>query len=296
MPFVSAKQLSKRTVREFYDTLLSKPLKTQGLPEDNEKFDGDGVALLIKEEVRGLYIYKACASLQAKTTLYYPHGGMLGADLHSTHHRELIQTLLNQIKTNSKVQIIIRLEQQPMQATSSMTKEHEFWCALGFSQFDMQVFYRGEVKVDYSQEPSDFTVVQYRGGDRAIHTELCDLHREAYKKRQGIPEISEEIIEKQLSIPSCSYLILWHNKALIGLVTLFLFNKECYVDSILIKRRYWGTGAADVLTQSLFDYAKNHDCDIVSGSSASNNWGSRRLMERFGLVAQYQTARMALTL
>lgn len=296
MPLISAKQLSKRTVREFYGTLLSKPLKTQSLPEDNEKFDGDGIALLINDEVRGLYTYKAFASLQSNATLYYPYGGILGTDLYSAQHRELFQTLLNQLKTNSKVQIIISLEHQSMPAISKVTKEHEFWFALGFSQLDMQVFYQGKVNVAYSQEPPDFSTVPYKGGDRAINTELCNLYREAYKKRQAIPDISEESIEEQLSYPSCSYLILWHNNLLIGQVTLFLSNKECYVDSIFIKRKYWGTVAADVLTQSLFDYAKDHDCDTVSGTAASNNWGSRRLMERFGLVAQHQSTRMILTL
>ena len=296
MPLISAKQLSKRTVREFYDTLFSRPLKTQVLADDNEKFDGDGIALLINDEVRGLYTYKAFASLQANTSLYYPYGGMLVADLHTTHHKELIQTLSNQLKTNSTVQIIICLEQQPMQASGEMTKEHEFWFALGFAQIDVQVFYQGEINGDHPRNQSDFSVAHYEGGDRVINTELCDLYREAYKKRQGIPDISDESIEKQLSIPSCSYLILWHDKALIGQVTLFLSNKECYVDSIYIKRKYWGTGAANVLTQSLFDYAKNHGCVIVSGVASSNNWGSRRLMERFGLVAQHQTTRMVLTL
>ena len=129
MPLISAKQLSKRTVREFYGTLLSKPLKTQSLPEDNEKFEGDGIALLINDEVRGLYTYKAFASLQANATLYYPYGGILGTDLYSAQHRELFQTLLIQLKTNSKVQIIISLEHQSMPAISKVTKEHEVWFA-----------------------------------------------------------------------------------------------------------------------------------------------------------------------
>lgn len=296
MPLISAKQLTKRTIREFFDTLLSKPLDTKVLPEDHEKFDGDGIAFIHNDAVRGLYTFKAFASLQANTSLYYPYGGMLGADLYSAQHREFVQALLNQLKTNAASQIIICLEQQPMQMINKETDAHKFWFALGFSQLDVQVFYQGKVNVNLPRNQSDYSVAHYKGGDCAINTELCELYREAYKKRQGIPDISEESIEKQISIPSCSYLILWHNKALIGQVTLFIFNKECYVDSIFIKRNYWGIGAADVLTQSLFDYAKNHDCDIVSGTAASNNWGSRRLMERFGLIAQHQTTRMVLAL
>ena len=296
MPFINAKQLSTKTVTEFYDTLLSRPLKTQVLPEDNEKFDGDGIALLINGDVRGLYTYKAYASLQTNTSLYYPYGGMLGADLHSAHHKELVQNLLNQLKANTKSQIVICLEQQSMQMINEVTDGYKFWVALGFFQLDVQVFYQGKVNVNHPRNQSDFSVTRYKDGDRAINIQLCELYREAYKKRHGIPNISDKSIEEQLSIPGCAYLILWHNNVVIGQVTLFIANIECYVDSIHIKRKYWGTGAADVLTQSLFDYAKNHECDIVSGNAASNNWGSRRLMERFGLTAQHQTTRMALTL
>ena len=294
--FVSAKQLSKRDVRKFYDLFASRPVNSQSLPDDHEKFDGDGIALTIDGGLRGLYTYRAFASLQADINLYYPYGGMLSADRYTIRHRELIQTLSSQLKTDTKTQIIICLDHQPVQVISETAEGHEFWLALGFSQLDLQVLYQGKVNVDHPQKLSNFLVATYSGGDRAINAELCELYREAYKKRQGIPDVTAESIDRQLAIPECAYLIMQHNSALIGQVTLFIADKECYVDSIFVKRKYWGTGAADVLTRSLFAYAKNHDCETISGVAASNNWGSQRLMERFGLVAQHQTIRMVLTL
>jgi RimJ/RimL family protein N-acetyltransferase len=83
---------------------------------------------------------------------------------------------------------------------------------------------------------------------------------------------------------------------LIGQVTLFISQQECYVDSIHIKRSYWGSGAADKLGQCLLDYAQTKECQTISGTAASNNRASRALMERFGLVAQYQVKRMLLSL
>lgn len=68
------------------------------------------------------------------------------------------------------------------------------------------------------------------------------------------------------------------------------------MDYIYVKRKYWGTGAAVVLTQSLFAYAEKHGCETISGVAANNNWVSRGLMARFGLVTQHQTAIMVLTL
>jgi len=87
-----------------------------------------------------------------------------------------------------------------------------------------------------------------------------------------------------------------HNNELIGQVSLFISDKECYVDSIYVKRSYWGTGAADKLTRSLFNYAERKGCQTVSGTAASNNQASRALMDRFGLVAQHQAKRMLLSL
>lgn len=296
MPHISANQLSKRSVIQFFDTLLSRPSLTQALPDTNKKFEGHGTALMIDGELRGLYSYSAFSSFEANTVIYYCFGGMLGADLDTVEHRELIRALLNQLRTGSKIQVVICLNKQPMVSIPQSTLEQAFWFDLGFSLLDVQVFYQGKVNTVHPHHGLDFSVMSYAGGDEAINVELRDLYREAYKKRKGIPDISIECIEKQLANHSCSYLIMWHHDFLIGQATLYIANKECYVDSIHIKRKYWGTGASDVLTKYVFSYAKNHNCETVSGTAASNNWGSRRLMERFGLVAQHQTPRMVLDL
>ncbi|MFY9348570.1 MAG: GNAT family N-acetyltransferase [Orrella sp.] len=294
--FVSAKQLSKRAVTQFYDTLLSRPHKTENPSDEKDKFEGDGIALMVDGELRGMYTYKAFASIQANTTLYYPYGGVLGDDPHTTQHRALIQALSRQLKSDFTTQIIICLDQQPMQAVDKTVQCHAFWCELGFTLLDVQVFYQGPVKVDDTKIQSDFSVRPYSGGDHAINTELCDLYRDAYKRRLAIPDVTVDSIDKQLAMAECMYLIMHKDSTLIGQVTLFVDNKDCYVDSIYVKRRYWGTGAADVLTQTLFAYAEKHGCETISGVAASNNWASRGLMARFGLVAQHQTTRMVLTL
>jgi len=294
--YIDLKKLSEGTVRRFYDALEQRGSVTESLPGGDKGFEGDGIALMVGAEVNGLYAYKGFASLEPDTTLYFPYGGVLLKHRYTIRHQALIESLLLQLKSDRKVCIVIKLDQQPIGAADNNAGDEVFWLARGFSHLDMQVFYRGDVKADSSQETFDFSVAPYKGGDPSINTELCVLYREAYKKRMGIPDITSESIERQLAFPNCSYLILWHNNALIGQVTLHIVDKECYVDSIHIKRKYWGTDAADILAQSLLNYAKNHSCDIVSGAAASNNWGSRRLMERFGLVAHYQMKRMFLNL
>jgi GNAT superfamily N-acetyltransferase len=294
--FISAKELSKGVVRRFYDALEQGAIVKESLPDDDESFGNDGIALMLGAELRGLYTYKAFASLQAGTTLYYPYGGMLVEDRYTSRHQALIEGLANKLKTDSKVQIIMSLEQQPAMRLREIAADEAFWFAQGFSQLDLQIHYQGKIKHGHAQEQLNFSVTDYAGGDEATNAELCHLYREAYKKRIGIPDISPEGINKQLSIPSCSYLIMRHNNELIGQCSLFISDEECYVDSIYVRRSYWGTGAADKLTQSLFDYAEKKGCQTVSGTAASNNQASRALMERFGLVAQYQVKRVLLSL
>ena len=293
---VNAKTLSKGAVRHFYDALEQRAVKTDVLPDDGESFEGDGVALMLGTELRGLYLYKAFASLQARTTLYYPYGGMLAEDRFTNRHQALIKSLANKLKIDSKVQIIVSLDQQPMMLPSEIAADEEFWLAQGFSQLDLQVHYQGKIKLINTQDQLNFLVADYAGDDEDTNVGLCHLYRESYKKRAGIPDITPESINEQLSIPGCSYLIMRHNNELIGQVSLFISDKECYVDSIYVKRSYWGTGAADKLTRSLFNYAERKGCQTVSGTAASNNRASRALMERFGLVARHQVKRVLLSL
>ena len=289
---IDAKKLSKGAVRCFFATIEQRGTVAASLPDDNESFDGDGVGLTLGSELRGLYLYKAFPSFQTDTTLYYPYGGMLIEDRYTKRHQSLIKNLIYELKADSKAQIIVSLDQEPMHQSDGIVEHEAFWFALGFAPLDVQVHYRGAIKHYDTLDKSDFSVSKYKGDCAATNAQLCDLYREAYKRRTGIPSVTPESIAKQLSIASCSYLIMHRCDELIGQVTLFMSQSECYVDSIYVKRSHWGTGAADKLTQSLFNYAKLNRCETVSGTAASNNRASRSLMERFGLVAQHQVKRM----
>lgn len=293
--FISAKELSKGVVRRFYDALEQGAIVKEILPDDDESFGNDGIALMLGAELRGIYTCKAFASLQAGTTLYYPYGGMLVEDRYTSLHQALIESLMRQLKSDEKVCIMISLDQQPIDAVNNNSEEEAFWLDRGFSHLDVQVFYQGIVKHNDSPKKLDFSVSKYAGGDHAMNLDLCNLYCKAYDRRAGIPNITPNNINEQLSIPGCSYLVMRHKDELLGQVTLFISKQECYVDSIYVKRSYWCTGAADTLTQSLFDYAKTEGCQTLSGVAASNNQASRALMERFGLIAQHRVKRMTIS-
>ena len=293
----NARQLTKAEVRNFYNEFNKTVGKIDSLPNDGDGFEGEGVGVMVDGSLRGLYTYKAIASLQPDVTLYYPYGGIIGAEHYTALHRELIEGVLNQIKTASKVQIIIALDRQSLLEAKIETKEEAFWVTHGFSRLDAHVHYQGAIKYDVNAGgQSSFSVSAYNGSDATTDLELCHLYRRAYLGRAGIPDITPETINQQLAIRSCSYLIIRHLEDLIGQATLFINNAECYVDSIYIKRKYWGTGAADKLGQSILQHAENQGCHTISGTAASDNRASCALMERFGLTAQYQMQRMVISL
>lgn len=291
---IDANFLKKKDVRSFHNALNAITPTTDNFSDDNENFEGNGVALMLGPELRGLYTSKKFEGLHPDTTMFYPFGGVVAEDRYTPIHTMLVSALLDRLKTEHKTQVIISLERQPIEEINHLPEEESFWLAHGFSQLDVQVHYQGDIKYDKTLDWDNlkFCVSLYLGGDSAIETELCQLHRQAYKRRIGVPDLTTHMIRQHLTLPGCVYLITRHEEDLIGMVTLYIYEKECYVDSIHIKRNYWGTEAADILGHSLLKYADNQGCKTVSGTSASNNRASRSLMERFGLMAIYQTKRM----
>jgi hypothetical protein len=65
---VNAKTLSQGAVRHFYDALEQRAVKTDVLADDGESFEGDGVALMLGAELRGLYTYKAFVRISLNVT------------------------------------------------------------------------------------------------------------------------------------------------------------------------------------------------------------------------------------
>ena len=106
---INARKLTKAEVRNFYNEFNKTDGKIDSLPDDRDGFEGEGIGVMDEGALRGLYTYKAIASLQPDATLYFPYGGIIGKESYTAFHRELIEGLLNQIKTASKVQIIIEL-------------------------------------------------------------------------------------------------------------------------------------------------------------------------------------------
>jgi GNAT superfamily N-acetyltransferase len=293
---VHAKTLTKGAVRRFFEALNPRTARTNSLPDGDESLNVDGLALVLGKEVRGLYLYREFPSLQGDTILYYPYGGMLIEDRYTRRHQSLIENIMYELKADSKVQLIFSLDQQPTEHHDGIVEDEAFWLKLGFLPLDMQVHYRGAIKYGDAQDKSGLSVSKYEVGNDLTNEQLCHLYREAYKRRSGIPDVTPDSINEQLSIPSCSYLLMRHNDELIGQATLFICQGECYVDSIYVKRSYWGTGAADKLVQSLLNYAKTKGCQAVSGTASSSNRASLALMERFGLAPQYRVKRMTLSI
>lgn len=293
---VSASGLTVGAINKFYDVFFKKTLKTIISSDENAYFSGSGIGLLRGGELVGLYTYKSLASLVPNVNFYYPQGGMLGEYQYTSFHDHFVIELLKQIGTDSKAQIIIRLDQQPVQRETEVCNAETFWLAHGFSPLDVQVSYQGTIKHIDIPERTDFCVSTYTGGDERINSELCQLHRNAYAGKLGVPDMTSAQINQTFAMPGYSYLLVYHDDTIIGQAAFLIKDTDCYVDSLFIKRKYWASGASDRLTQAMFMFAQNKGCETVSGVAASNNRASRGLMERFGLLPQHQIRRMSIKL
>lgn len=291
---VNARELNHAEVRRFYAALNSDVTLARVLPDDNDAYDRGGVGISVNGELLGLYTYSVFQGFQSGHSLCYPYGGMLKGESLSLLHHRLVEGLLAQIRLDSNVQILICLANQSL-ALHDVTEEEKFWLAHRFSHFDTQIHYQGPVPTGFGDEQSlAFSVSTYASGNPALDLELIDLYRHAYISRPGVPDISLETIRQQLDLSEYACMIIRHDDELVGQASLIVSDQNCYVESIYIKRRYWGVGCSDTFARALSLYAASQGCTTVSGIASSINRATCALMERFGLTPQYQFRRMGL--
>jgi GNAT superfamily N-acetyltransferase len=154
----------------------------------------------------------------------------------------------------------------------------------GFSEARQSIRYERELTPDaVPQDGPSMPTAVYRGGDAAIETAIIDLYRRAYRGRNAIPVLTAESIQRQFEAPGFAYVLVFDGDRLIGHTACYVNEAKCYVDSIVIARSHWGSGASDALVHALFRHALGEGCNRIAGIAEESNRASRALMERHGL-------------
>jgi len=159
----------------------------------------------------------------------------------------------------------------------------------GFSEARQSIRYERELTPDaVPQDGPSMPTAVYRGGDAAIETAIIDLYRRAYRGRNAIPVLTAESIQRQFQAPGFAYVLVFDGDRLIGHTACYMNEAKCYVDSIVIARSHWGSGASDALVHALFRHALGEGCSQIAGVAEESNRASRALMERHGLKSKEQ--------
>jgi len=244
----------------------------------DQLYPGLGYAARSSTEILGIMIFTLIPSLVAGETLCFISGAV-----HTAYRRRRVGTrLLTEVisvarKTAPRVVVVAPLPEQEEQPIV------EFLNCFSFTEMDTQLYYRRELSgVADAIGQSVYDIREYKGNELHLDESVLDLYRRAYRGHLCIPEMTLESLKKRLTNFGCSLILLSDNGRLVGHAWMWIKQNECYVESLLVARSHWGTGASDALGRALLRLASKGGCRAISGAVASTNRPSRSLMERHG--------------
>jgi GNAT superfamily N-acetyltransferase len=274
-----AEGLRVSELADFYARALGSP-KAPSPPPDDALFCGLGRVALADGELVGLLtgsVHSENGDPDAR--VLYLYGAVHPAWRRRGIGRDLLAGLLEEFRGDHRPLTLMATLQggEPDAAAAFLLQQ-------GFSEARRNVRYERELTPDaVPQDEASLQTAVYRGGDAAIEAAIIDLYRRAYRSRQVIPELTAESIRRQLDAPGFAYVLVFEGDRPVGHSACYVHDAECYVDSIVIVRSHWGSGASDVLVHALFRHALAQGCRRIVGVAEESNRASRALMERHGL-------------
>ena len=98
-------------------------------------------------------------------------------------------------------------------------------------------------------------------------------------------------MRRQVERPGLAYFLAFDGDRLIGHAAVDVRDAECYVDSIVVVRSHWGSGASDALGRAITRHALAQACRRIACVAEIRNRASRALIERQGYRATDQLRR-----
>ncbi len=135
--------------------------------------------------------------------------------------------------------------------------------------------------------------------------DITELYREQFKEMSKlIPDFikegdqSTEFIENTISNDNSDILVYEENNINVGFILLqaklrpdFSFivpSKHCYIMDLIITESQRSKGFGTALMNATKDWAKKHDCNIISLDVLSNNSRAITLYEKLGFIPKAQ--------
>ena len=203
--------------------------------------------------------------------------------------RRLFAGLLEDVRCEGgPITLVATLDRDPEQSESAafFLLRHEFDEIPGSVRYELDLSTVSPVQPEPSQPVSI-----YRGGDAEVESAIVELYRRAYRGRSAIPQLTIDGVRRQLEFPGFVYVLAFDGGRLIGHAAIYVHDAECYVDSIVVVRSHWGSGASDAMGHAITRHALDQGCCRIACVAEMSNRASRALIERQGYKSKGQLRR-----
>jgi len=283
---VSANVLTFGEVDGFLTRYLSLPASGQ---DPNLPYPGLGYAARIETETIGLVIFFLYASVIQDENLCFLFGAV-----DPSHRRRGVGARLATEAISAARRAVARPvflvtlpERDPEPAAALLSR-------LQFEEIDRQIHFERKLRgADRNSDATGFDVRVYGGGDSSLDTVIMDLHRRAYRNRQGTPDLTINLLAQRLA-SHCQYVLLYAGERLIGYSSLWPDRDDCFADCIAVDRRYWRSGASDALASAVLRTASELGCAKISADATSSDRPACNMLVRHGLRQVKVTRRFRL--
>jgi ribosomal protein S18 acetylase RimI-like enzyme len=270
------------------------------LQEVGGLYQGLGLIARSGEDSVGALICNRYRSIDDAHPLYVVNGGILPEHRRKGYGEQLLSCAVTHLRQLSPehATVILTLPNSHYHTAGQSTENAALWTRLGFNFLDREVLYQ---RVPYDPGPEKpggrFRTSWYDGSDHDVNVEISSLYRRMYRNRAGIPDIAPEefSVEAVAQRPGYQMILLWDGVNLAGEVSLVITPTQCYAESIIVGRRYWGREAADVLGREVVRIAYTKASEYITALIHSTNAASIAFVRRFGLEPGYSIPRLSIS-
>jgi len=214
------------------------------LPGSHEKFDGFGLVACSGASVVGVGVCLEDVWGATTEPVWYLYGGVWpewrNQGIGSSITDRILRSLREKVPSGH---VVVSL---PPAAVDEADNVSVFWSKRGFVLMDIQVTFAGPPK----HRPSDaelapFKLRVYEGGDQRLDSHIVALTNKMLGSRVGVPPLTISKLQETTSRPGVSCFLVECGDRLAAIAMIVVECGNCYIDTLVVDRAFWGKGAAD---------------------------------------------------
>ena len=264
------------------------------LPHDGGRYAGGGLVACSGDELTGLAIWVEAAVADSGKKSLFLYGGTMASWRGRGVGASLVRRALKAARAECESgELIASLAPTEVTPINMSPVPRGLWRQLDFELMDVQVTWQCCV----TPQPPESTGSLYRastytGGDDARDAAIVDVTNRMLAKRAGIPFWTLEDLHHQVCRDDSVLLLIDCGSRLAATASLIITGDNCYVETLVVDRPFWGRGTSDALGRTLTRLAHERGCRTINALAAKTNTGIQSLMRRFGWEPVCETMRL----